>query len=147
MTDTLCFHKLQCNLALFNLWFCNTVILCYGHANKAYCCCCCCWFDSLGTGVKNTFNKTLKCFRKKLSVSYFLPTRMFMPFLFLLIQISCQLGFSILSSCFTSRMIFILILHLQKSFICSRRHHLFMHITRDHPRKMICTWKKLILKN
>ena len=24
--------------------FCNTVILCYGHANKAYCCCCCCTF-------------------------------------------------------------------------------------------------------
>ena len=102
------------NLALFNLWF-----------------------DSLGTGVKNTFNKTLKCFRKKLSVSNFLPTRMFMPFLFLLIQISCQLAFSVLSPCFTSRMIFILILHLQKSFICSRRHHLFMHITRDHPRKMM----------
>ena len=36
-------------------------------------------------------------------------------------------------------MIFILILHPQKSLICSRRHHLFMHITQDHPRNIICT--------
>ena len=28
---------------------------------------------------------------------------------------------------------------------CSRRHHLFMHITQDHPLKMICTSKNLIL--
>ena len=44
-------------------------------------------------------------------------------------------------------MIFILILHPQKSLICSRRHHLFMHITQDHPRKIISTSKNLILKN
>ena len=28
-----------CNLCIS---FCNTVTLCYGHVNKAYCCCSCC---------------------------------------------------------------------------------------------------------
>ena len=35
----------------------------------------------------------------------------------------------------------------QKSLTCSRIHHLLMHITQDHPLKIICTSKNLILKN
>ena len=67
-----------------------------------------------------------------------------MPLLFLLMQISCQLAFSILSLYLTLCMIFILILHPQKLLICSCRHHLFMHITQDLPLKIIRASKHLI---
>ena len=40
-------------------------------------------------------------------------------------------------------MIFILILHPQKSLTCFHRYHLFMRITQDRPLKMICTSKNL----
>ena len=49
-----------------------------------------------GQASKTHLTKIL-LLQKKLSVSYFLPTGKFMPFLFLLMQISCQLAFSILS--------------------------------------------------
>ena len=49
------------------------------------------WFDSMGTGIKDTFTKIVLP-QKKFSDSYFLPIGTIMSFLFLLMQISCPLS-------------------------------------------------------
>ena len=56
------------------------------------------WFDNMGKGVSKThLTKVFLLEKKNYPDLYFLPTGMIMPFLFLLMQISCQLPFSILS--------------------------------------------------
>ena len=55
------------------------------------------WFDGMGTGFKNIFNKNLIASENISAIHIFLPVGIIMPFLFLLMQISCQLAFSILS--------------------------------------------------